>query len=215
MKKLTSFCKVCHAPVIELNDKQFNIVYLRCSTCGFVHLDDQFHVSFDEEKEEYNLHENSADDEGYVNYLNNFLKIAVDPFINEGSMLDYGCGPGPVLAMLMNKRGFSTKTYDRHFPHDYDALEHKYDLITSTEVFEHFHDPVSEMKKICDLLNPNGILSIMTSVPPHGEAFLKWGYRRERTHISFYTRKSLEQLAKAVDMKVIFHDEKRVTVFQK
>lgn len=215
MKKLTSYCKVCNSEVFALQDIQFNMIYEKCSNCGFIHLANEHHVSFDEERAEYDLHENSIEDEGYVNYLDRFLVAAVDSFIKEGNALDFGCGPEAVLAELLMRRGFSTKTYDRHFDHDADALETKYDLITSTEVFEHFHDPRIEMEKISALLNSGGILAIMTSVPPDEEKFMKWGYRREQTHISFFTKKSLEILGAEFNLEVVYHDNKHVTVFRK
>lgn len=215
MKKMISICKVCSAKTYDLYDKQFDITYSRCENCGFIHLQDDHHVSFGEERAEYDLHENSIEDEGYVNYLDRFLQVAVDPFVKSGMALDFGCGPEAVLAELIKKRGFAVKTYDRHFSHDEDALNHKYDLITSTEVFEHFHDPALEMKKISDLLSDGGVLSIMTSVPPVDDAFLKWSYRREQTHISFFTKKALETLGHSFGMEIIYHDEKRITVFKK
>lgn len=215
MDNLKSICKVCGEKTYDLFDAQFNIVYKRCSTCGFIHLNDDHHVSFDEERAEYDLHENSIEDEGYVNYLDRFLKTAVDPYVSEGKALDFGCGPEPVLAELLKRRGYDVRTFDRHFKHDADALEQKYNLITSTEVFEHFHDPVQEMKLISDLLAPGGVLAIMTSAPPEDGVFLKWSYRREQTHISFFTKKALEILAERNMMNMEFHDDKRITVFRK
>ncbi len=212
---MTSICKVCSGETYDLFDKQFNIMYVRCKSCGFVHLEDEHHVSFDEERAEYDLHENSIEDEGYVNYLDRFLQTAVDPFVKSGKALDYGCGPEAVLAVLVRQRGFTVKTYDRHFEHDKDAFEHRYDLITSTEVFEHFHDPCIEMGKICDLLKSGGLLSIMTSVPPEDKAFLNWGYRREQTHISFFTKEAFKVLGNKCGLELIYHDNKRITVFKK
>ena len=215
MDKLKPICKICSKNVYELHDEQFNTVYLRCESCGFIHLTETFHVTFDEERTEYDLHENSSDDEKYVKYLDRFLTEAVDPFIKKGKALDFGCGPEPVLASLLKKRGFSTMTYDRHYSHDEDALIMMYDLITSTEVFEHFHDPAKEMAIIASCIKSGGFLSIMTSVPPSDGPFLKWAYRREQTHISFYTEQALSLLAEKNKMQMVYHDQKRITVFKK
>lgn len=209
-------CKICGSHAKPLHDPQFDQIYMKCTNCGFIHLMDQYHISYESERAEYDLHENSIDDLGYVKYLDNFLSQAVDPFVTSGRALDFGCGPGPVLAELMKQRGLQALTYDRHYQHSEDALDHVYDLITATEVFEHFHDPVSEMALMSSLLKKNGVLSIMTSVPPNSESeFLKWGYRREQTHISFYTLKSLECLGRRFGFEILIHDNKRVTVFRK
>lgn len=215
MDKLKPICKICSENVYNLHDEKFGIIYMRCEKCGFIHLDEAFHVTFDEERAEYDLHENSGEDQGYVNYLDSFLKMAVDPYISEGGALDFGCGPEPVLAALLNMRGFTTMTFDRHYAHDKDALASQYDLITSTEVFEHFHDPVKEMQAISTCMKPGAYLSIMTRVPPTDEAFFNWAYRREQTHISFYTEEALCILAQKNKMKVVYHDHKRITVFKK
>lgn len=216
MNILKPYCKVCGQKVRELEDEPFNTIYLKCTHCGFISLDDRFLVTFDEERAEYDLHENSIEDQGYVDYLDRFLSVAVDPFIKEGKALEFGCGPGPVLAELLSRRGFSVNIYDKHYKPDDSAFNQTYDLITATEVFEHLDAPLETLKKLSGVLAKGGVLSIMTSVPPiEDDEFLKWHYRREKTHISFFTLEALEVLAGACGLEIRYHDKKRITVFKK
>ncbi len=216
MNNLKPYCKVCGERVQELEDKQFNTIYLKCPHCGFISLDERFLVSFDEERAEYDLHENSIEDKGYVNYLERFLSVAVDPFVCDGKALEFGCGPGPVLAELLKRRGLSVEIYDKHYKPDESVFNASYNLITATEVLEHLETPLEVFMKLSGILVKGGVLSIMTSVPPVENAdFLKWHYRREKTHISFYTVNALEVLAKKCGLEILYHDEKRITVFRK
>ena len=49
------------------------------------------------------------------------------------SGLDFGAGPGPALAAMMSEDGFDVAIYDPFFQPDAEALQRKYDFITSTE----------------------------------------------------------------------------------
>lgn len=211
----TMNCLICNQATKPLNDTQFDHLYHRCEACGFIYMDPAHHVSFEEERAEYNTHENSIDDPGYIAYLERFLEPAVDPFVQEGRALDFGCGPGPVLAELLIRRGFDTSVYDLHFYPDQKVLDDRYHLITSTEVFEHFVDPMGEIEKIVGLLEPGGVLAIMTSFPPHDQAFLNWRYRREATHIAFYTLDSFRVMAEAFGLDVLFTNNKNIVTFRR
>lgn len=66
------------------------------------------------------------------------------------SILDYGCGKGRAVEGL-NKEGFKAYGYDPAIPKYSDALEvlgsRSYDLILSTDVFEHI--PRKELEDCC------------------------------------------------------------------
>jgi len=65
-------------------------------------------------------------------------------------------------------------------------------------------------------INPNGYLALMTKFPPKdNQAFLNWWYRRDPTHISFFTPKSFEIMAEKVGLKVLKIVNENIVVFQK
>lgn len=209
-------CKICSSGAKAIRDEQFDLDYYYCSYCEFIFIDDKEIVSEKEELEEYMKHENSLEDEGYVNMFKRFIETNISPYKKYiKSALDFGCGPGPVLAELLKKEGFKVDIYDPYFS-PLEVFRNKtYDLITSTEVFEHLKEPLETIDLLKKHLSKNGILVIMTLFHPNDEEkFKKWWYRREATHISFYTPKTLKYLANKFDMNVLKIDNKNICVLQ-
>ena len=209
-------CKICSGETNQLLDVQFEHMYFYCKTCHFVFIEDKHYVSFETEKEIYELHENSLDDKGYVTYLENYINEGVSPFIKEGLGLDFGSGPEPALATLLKKRGYEMDIYDRHYANNIDIWEKKYDFITSTEVIEHFHDPMDTLNRMVSILKPGGILSVMTLfLMDDLSLFQNWWYRRDPTHIAFYSPITFEKIAEQLNLEIIYHNNKRICVFKK
>lgn len=212
-------CRVCESSSLkEVYDNQLDSNYYFCEVCEFIFQEEDEIVSIEEEKEVYDQHDNSFESEGYVKMFERFIEKAVDPFIsgNIKKALDYGCGPGPVLAKILEKKGLDVNTFDPIYDNNSEYKNFKYDLITSTEVFEHFIDPLNELEKISNLLKKNGILSIMTLLRPDTEEqFKNWWYKRDKTHISFYSSKTLYLLGKMHNLEMIYNDNKRLITFKK
>jgi len=110
--------------------------------------------------------------------------------------LDYGCGPGPALAAMLGEAGHRVALYDPVFePHEA-ALRTRYDFVVCSETAEHFHHPLTEFERLFGLLRPGGWLGLMTGFLPAGaEAFGRWHYIRDPTHVVFYGPDSLAWLA--------------------
>ncbi|HHD84192.1 MAG TPA: class I SAM-dependent methyltransferase, partial [Campylobacteraceae bacterium] len=98
------------------------------------------------------------------------------------------------LNILMEKCGFSMDIYDCFYAPDETVFKKRYDFITSTEVIEHLHDPMGELTRLWTLLKPDGVLGIMTAF--RVEDFADWYYKRDLTHIRFFTPKTFEWIAK-------------------
>ncbi len=205
-------CKICGALIIVEVDKKGRNTYGFCKKCMFTEKINK--INSEIEKNEYERHNNNSDNIGYVNYINNFLDEAVTPFVKSGLHLDYGCGPGPVLHELMINKGFRSKTYDYYYHHDKNYAEYKYDVITSTEVFEHFYDPLRNIEKILTLLKRGGIISIMTSFVKPADEFYDWWYIRDITHVSFYHLKTFEFIANKYDLEIIYTNNKNIIVLR-
>ena len=147
------------------------------------------------EKARYLLHENDPGDEGYRGFLNRLAKPLVERLGNGMEGLDYGCGPGPALAGMLEEAGHRMRVYDPFFERDDEALRRTYDFVTCTEVVEHFHRPADEFERLDGLLRPGGWLGIMTSLVVDDEGFADWYYRKDPTHVVFYKRDTFEYLA--------------------
>ena len=51
--------------------------------------------------------------------------------------------------------------------------------------------------------------------PKEEEDFFNWHYVRDKTHISFFSEKSLRYISGVVDLEMIYIDEKKTAVFRK
>jgi SAM-dependent methyltransferase len=215
--EIMELCKICNTQTVVLTDKKIGINYYRCKECGFVSLDEGFIIDAVNEKKHYKKHNNSFECKGYVEMFEIFISKAIHPYgLTINSILDFGCGHTAVLAELLKKEGFSVDIYDLYFFPKKIYEDKKYDLITSTEVFEHLKNPKSTLKSLINSLNPHGYIVSMTQFPPlEDEEFLKWWYRRDITHISFFTPKSFEIMAIELGLKVLKIIDKNIVVFQK
>lgn len=208
-------CKICSETTEKLIDKQFNQIYHRCPNCEFIFLDEEYYLTHTEEKEQYDYHNNSIEDDGYVNFLMNYLDKGVFPFVKNGNVLEFGSGPTPVLSELLERYEYNVTKYDLHYYNDESYLNNKYDAITSTEVFEHLKEPYKILKNLLNLLKAGGIVSIMTlSIPEDLEDFQTWWYRRDTTHICFFNEVTFKHLATLLGAELIYSDE-RIFVLKK
>lgn len=191
-----------------------NRPYYRCPLCDWTALDKTHFLGADEQRARYLLHENTPDNTGYVAMFERFLAACVEPYCpNARTSLDFGCGPGPVLAGLLKKRGLDVDTYDLFFAPETSYRSKTYDLITSTEVLEHIPEPMPVLRELAGRISNTGIIALMTLFAPEDAAsFSKWWYLKDPTHVSFYTLKTFEVMARNLDMRVLFLDNKQMCV---
>ena len=210
-------CKVCNNPTAKFLDTQLQKEYFACPHCELIFLESVFIVPLEKEKAQYENHHNSLENLGYVQMFENFIDFFVDRLTCKGFYcLDFGSGPTPVLSELLKRRGAIVDCYDKFYQTQKIFEGKKYDVITSTEVFEHLEDPLQTLSFLAEHLHENGIIALMTLFHPNDTPlFLKWWYRRDPTHITFYTPKTLEILGKKCGLRVIKNDGKRVVIFQK
>jgi SAM-dependent methyltransferase len=149
-----------------------------------------------EEKARYDLHQNQDSSE-----YRQFLQPLVQEIQNHGrsmaippetlKILDYGCGPTAFLSALLAENSFKAVNYDLFYFPDTFSLQATYDVITCTEVWEHLHHPYDEITRLHQLLKPSGLLAVMTASHPGVELFHHWHYRRDLTHVIFFSDKTM------------------------
>jgi SAM-dependent methyltransferase len=188
-------------------------VFLRCPHCDLIFVPESHHLQPDEELARYRLHRNTLSNDGYVGMF--LEKIAMMhkycPGVN--SVLDYGCGPSPVLAELLKREGFSCDVYDPFF---FPAFpEGSYDLVISTEVFEHLREIRAELQRIRKLIKSGGYLAVMTSQHDVVNDFENWWYKNDPTHICFFGARTFEWLAKEFGFEIIYRDNKNFIILKK
>ena len=186
--------------------------YFRCHECDLIFVPEEFHLSPVEEEARYLLHNNNLSNEGYVNIFMEKIKLIKKYCPDIRSVLDYGCGDEPVLTELLKREMYDCDCYDLYFHPGFPGRS--YDLVISTEVFEHFRDIRNELVKIHSLLRPGGFLAIMTSFHDPIEEFENWWYHSDPTHICFFSTKTLDWISKEFGFRKIFSNEKNFVILQ-
>jgi len=202
-------CKLCGGASQPL---QYKELYHICGTCQLIWLDDSHVLPPGLEKGRYLEHNNDQDSTGYVKMFEDFLS-QVEPWSRGESALDFGSGPGPVLADIMRKRGWRVDIYDPYFAPGQDCLKQEYNLITCTEVIEHVRHPLKVWQQLRNCLTPDGTLAVMTLFHPGLEGFEKWWYRRDSTHICFYNRVTMEWIAENLGLSLSSCDDVKTAIF--
>ena len=208
-------CKICGSSdlkVIDIKDK-----YYYCNNCEVIFIAEKEIVAPGEEKKRYEGHDNNHQNEGYVNMFEKFIDNVIEPNLNlevDDQVLEFGCGPGPVLADLLEEKGADVDGYDPYFFPEKIYEEKNYDLITSTEVFEHFSDPLKEMNLLDSHLKTDAYLAVMTSFHPGPGEFEDWWYKWDPTHIVFYNQRTFEYLASQFDLEIVYTDKENYILFK-
>ncbi len=179
-----------------------------------IYLDPGSRLSEENEKSEYDLHQNSPSDLGYIKFLSRLLNPMLELINPHSSGLDFGSGPGPTLSILFEKAGHQVALYDYYYHKDDSVLEKKYDFVTATEVVEHLYAPNIIIPKLIDLLKLKGVLGIMTKLSTGKEDFPGWHYKNDSTHICFYSKETFRWIADRYNVDVYFHGQD-VTIFTK
>ncbi len=209
----TQSCVLCSHHRIDLHHQDRNRAYFKCSLCGLIFVPDRYHVSEQREKTRYDAHQNSADDKGYRQFLSQIIPPLLSKIEPSDSGLDYGCGPAPVLAQMLNASGNKTAYHDPFYHPNTALLAKKYDFVTCTEVVEHFRDPATEWKRLIKLVRKGGWLGIMTQLTDGCMDFNDWYYKNDETHVSFYSSQTINWLSQEHQLRFEQHSES-VILFQ-
>lgn len=215
---MNNSCRICKGPTVKFYHTVMKSHYYSCSYCEFISKDVDTQLTEKEELTLYNTHVNSIDDPHYVSYFRTFIEKTLLDHCTVGMVgLDFGSGPEPVLAKLLERDyGFKMDIYDLFYsPHkSYD--KQTYDFITVTEVLEHLRSPMAYFELFRSLLKANGILAIMTNFHHGSEThFNSWHYTRDQSHISFYTPKTFEVIAELVGFEKRYCDTVKNIVLKK
>lgn len=188
--------------------------YLQCCNCHLVFVQSKYYLSAEDEKIQYDFHENNPASSGYRDFLSRVL-IPMCEFLSPGSRgLDFGSGPGPTLSLMFEERGYPMNIYDPFYAVDESVLDIQYEFVTATEVVEHFQNPAQSLNKMWQCLKPDGYLGIMTKLVTNQAAFSNWHYKNDLTHVSFFSNKTFNWLTNNWNAKPVFI-ERDVIILQK
>jgi hypothetical protein len=194
--------------------------YWFCGNCYLVFVPLEFFISKKEEIARYLEHNNTLNNEGYVKMFQKKINTINKTCLDINTVLDYGCGYEPVLKTLLGREGYQADGYDLNF-YSREELGKKYDLVISTETFEHIKKPGEDLARLMSKISSKGYLAIMTRFYPLKkralclESFSEWYYKRDPTHIAFYSQKTFSWIAHEFKMKICYNNNFDFTILQK
>lgn len=193
-------CVLCTYEAVKFFTED-TLDYYHCSNCDLRFLNPNKHLTAKDELERYQLHENNVEDVRYQNYLKPIFDWVTQNSKPRSYGLDFGCGEGPLLAQMLNKADYRISLYDPYFYPEKSYINNQYDFIVSTEAAEHFYNPLKEFTHLRSLLKPKGGLGIVTALYDKKIDFESWYYRRDPTHVSFYSKETFEWIKSKFDFK--------------
>ena len=209
-------CHICTKSTETFVHEKTDITYYHCKACEYIFKSSEYHQDLTVQKERYNLHENDAEDEGYQAYFQRFLDFILPLVGKPKTALDFGCGRSSLLATLLEKEVTKCDYYDPIYHPDTLSESKKYDLIVSTEVFEHLHQPREVFESLLERLEEDGYLALQTQFHPNDvEAFKKWYYHQDPTHIVFFTAQTFRVLCEIYGCEFVGDNGKNMVVMKK
>lgn len=187
-----------------MSHKQVPIGIFHCRNCDLIFKDPQSYLNWDDQRDRYDLHENNIENPGYVEFFEQLMK-PLRPFLKSSqSALDWGSGPGesPVLAQLLGREGLKVDIYDPIYQPVVPSGH--YDVITSTEVVEHFQNPRGSFREILSHMRPGGVFAGLTQFHSGPGMFSNWWYVKDPTHVVFYSERTLQWVAGEFGLEVLY-----------
>ncbi|ORP14568.1 2-polyprenyl-3-methyl-5-hydroxy-6-metoxy-1,4-benzoquinol methylase [Vibrio cholerae] len=197
-------CPLCHSENSQAYFVDKHRRYFQCQQCALVYVDPEQRLNAEREKGFYDLHQNIPSDEGYRRFLSRVCSPMLDRVPPQSQGLDFGCGPGPTLSLMLEEAGHSMALYDIFYHPDTQVLNRQYDFMTATEVIEHLHDPHRVWQQWLNLVKPGGWIGLMTKMVKDLDAFAGWHYKNDLTHVIFFSRATFQYLAERDQLELEF-----------
>ena len=192
------------------------INYFNCANCDLIFLDPKHRLSAEDEKKRYELHENNVLDLGYQNFVGELCATVQANQLPNAKGLDYGSGKSSAVSYLLKQDSYQIQSYDPFFEPDSAQLTpQSFDYVILCEVAEHFFHPRIEFEKLKSYLKPQGFLFILTALKTDQIDFDTWSYRRDPTHVCFYSEKTFQWIKEDLGFKVLKIEKPNLIVLQK
>jgi hypothetical protein len=198
-------CRLCKCNTEELFEAtilgKYNIKYYSCPDCNLLQTENPYWL-----EEAYTDSINDTDTgllSRNIQFTEKTKVLLYYLFNKDGKFLDYAGGYG-IFTRLMRDIGFDFYWHDPFtenlFAKGFLYNNQNIELITTFEGFEHFVNPLDEIKKITEI-SKNIIFSTTLVPKPIPSPNDWWYYGLEHgQHVSLYSRKTLIFIAKELEM---------------
>jgi hypothetical protein len=185
--------------------KKYKVTYFQCASCGFLQTEKPYWLD-----ESYSSAITSLDI-GLVNRNIKYADIIEDILYNnfniKSKFLDFAGGYG-MFTRIMRDKGFDFYHEDKHCENifakyftinDLKTENKKFELVTAFELMEHVENPFKELDYIFSMTNS---FLFSTELIPILDLESWWYLGGEHgQHISFYTTRSIEEIARRYNKK--------------
>jgi len=202
-------CKICESQVKFLFTEKvlhkYDVKYFTCNECEFIQTEKPYWLE-EAYKNPINLTDTGLLGRNIL-LAENTAAIIYKLYNKESKYLDYAGGYG-VFTRLMRDIGFDFYWNDPFteniFAKTFELNQNlqNIELVTSFESFEHFENPLDEIRKMLDI--SSNIFFSTTLIPkplPKPDAWWYYGFNHGQ-HIAFYTKKTLQKIASIFGLNV-------------
>ncbi len=209
-------CKICGSENSFLFSTKillrYDVNYYKCPTCEFIQTDEPHWIN-----EAYKQAITSLDI-GYVTrnvMYSEIVRYIIKLSFKGGSIfLDNGGGYG-IFVRLMRDKGYNFYRSDKYCENLFskyfditDIDQHRFEMITAFEVFEHLQNPIEEIKKMLKL--SDSILFSTELIPNNNiTSVTDWWYFTPETgqHIALYSKITLKYIANTLELNLYTNDK--------
>lgn len=197
-------CPLCNQEKCKVIGTSKLRIFFKCENCTFIFVPSEYHISIEEELKRYELHNNTEENKGYLNFLEKVVNITNQYITPDSKILDFGCGKNAILCKILRKKGVNITPFDPLY--NFPLTSDKYDIIILCEVIEHCRNLLETIKIISSHLKENGIVIIRTRTYPLDRNICNWWYSEDITHINFFSIQALKYVATLLQRNLINTD---------
>ena len=208
-------CPLCASETVFEFHEDRDGRFLRCETCHLIYKSDGDLLDLDTEKKRYELHNNDVNDPGYIHFLNKLVD-PISKWVQPHHIgLDFGCGPSISIEKIFEEKDIKCDSFDPFFfPNDEFLVQESYDFLTCSEVIEHIVHSKQDLQRMISLVKVGGVLGIMTESPPEKKEFQNWWYKKDPTHIRFFSDQTFQTIAQMFSLEILYRG-KSVVVYRR
>jgi len=207
-------CPLCRFPETVHYGQGGGRLFVCCCRCKLVFAPPHFHPTPAVERERYALHDNTAQNKGYVRYLQGVARVVERTLPPPAHVLDCGCGEHRVLETILAKRGFIVDGYDPLYGYT-PANPAKFNGVVLCEVVEHFRAVWQEFTRVDQWCAPGAMIYIKTQPVVDPEMFSRWWYVADPTHLSLYAPETLAWIAEHYGWRPVERVDRDFFIFRK